>query len=305
MKRKKTILAKNISRLVKLIRKSDIPSEKFVDSLNNNALNELDQPQQNRQRIERNTIMKLTLKKALAPAAVLIIAAGVFSLLKTNSPDQQSEYAETNKPVESTIVAGMAPIPLELPAAQVQGTRQPTNVDNLLKPLGHSRYPFMAPVGTVNVAAGKPVTSSDAFPIIGELEYITDGDKEASEGSFVELGPGRQQVTIDLGAKYNIYAIVVWHYHKEEGRVYFDVIAQIANDAGFTTNVVTLFNNDNDNSAAQGIGKDMLYGESNEGKLIDAKGVQARYVRMYSNGNNRNDFNHYIEIAVYGKPIED
>lgn len=49
------------------------------------------------------------------------------------------------------------------------------------------------------MAAGKKVTSSDRNPVIGELEMITDGDKDASEGSFVELGPGLQQVTVDLG----------------------------------------------------------------------------------------------------------
>jgi hypothetical protein len=199
--------------------------------------------------------------------------------------------------------AGMAPLPLELPTAQFVGTPQPAKVPNLEKPREKARAPFMAPVGIENVAKDKPVTSSDAFPIIGELELITDGDKEASDGSFVELGPQRQQVTIDLGEKYSIYAIVAWHYHKQT-RVYFDVIAQVADDADFTTNVVTVFNNDIDNSSQQGVGKDMHYVETNEGKLIDAKGVQARYVRMYSNGSNNNDFNHYIEIAVFGKPIK-
>ena len=50
--------------------------------------------------------------------------------------------------------------------------------------------------------------SSDDFPVIGEIEMITDGDKEASDGSFVELGPFQQDVTIDLGEEYKIYAIV-------------------------------------------------------------------------------------------------
>ena len=48
----------------------------------------------------------------------------------------------------------------------------------------------------------------------------------------------------------------------------------------------------------------MNYTETNEGKLIDAKGVRARYVRLYSNGNSANDLNHYIEAVVYGKPID-
>jgi hypothetical protein len=233
--------------------------------------------------------------KTLVCVALMLTVCLFVSSCGKDEPD-----GKTEKP---TPAAGMAPLLLELPAAQFVGTPQPAKVKNLEKPLGRLRDPFMAPIGTVNVAAGKPVTSSDSFPIIGELEYITDGDKEASEGSFVELGPGRQQVTVDLGAKYNIYAIVAWHYHKQD-RVYFDVVAQVADDADFTTNVVTLFNNDIDNSAGQGVGKGMHYVETNEGKLIDAKGVRARYVRMYSNGSNSSDFNHYIEIAVFGKPIE-
>jgi hypothetical protein len=44
--------------------------------------------------------------------------------------------------------------------------------------------------------------------------------------------------------------------------------------------------------------------ETSEGKLIDTKGIQARYLRCYSNGNNNNDLNHYIELEVYGIAAE-
>lgn len=145
--------------------------------------------------------------------------------------------------------------------------------------------------------------SSDEEPIIGEIEMITDGDNEAPDGHFVELGPFLQHITFDLGEIHDIYAIVFWHYHKQP-RVYFDVIVQVADDPDFVTHVKTLFNNDHDNSAGMGVGKDMHYVETSEGKLVDAKGVQARYVRLYSNGNNANDLNHYIEVAVYGKPVK-
>jgi hypothetical protein len=161
---------------------------------------------------------------------------------------------------------------------------------------------FLAPAGTKNVAFEKPVTSTDDLPIIGELEMITDGDKEAADGSYVELGPFKQSVTIDLEAEYDIYAIVLWHYHKQ-AIVYFDVVVQVADDPDFITNVTTLFNNDIDNSAGLGVGEDMHYSETNEGKLIDAKGVKARYLRLYSNGNTGNDLNHYIEVEVFGKPV--
>jgi hypothetical protein len=65
--------------------------------------------------------------------------------------------------------------------------------------------------------------------------------------------------------------------------------------------VKTLFNNDLDNSLGKGVGGDMHYIDKAEGKLVDGKGTKARYVRLYSQGNNQNDFTHYIEVEVFGK----
>jgi hypothetical protein len=78
----------------------------------------------------------------------------------------------------------------------------------------------------------------------------------------------------------------------------------VADDADFVTNVKTIFNNDIDNSAGQGVGTNMHYTDTYEGKLIDAKGVKGRYVRLYSNGNSSNEQNHYTEVEVYGKAAE-
>jgi hypothetical protein len=79
---------------------------------------------------------------------------------------------------------------------------------------------------------------------------------------------------------------------------------QVSNDRDFIKGVKTLFNNDHDNSANFGIGKDKHYSEICYGKLIDANGAQARYVRLYSNGNNSNELNHYVEVEVYGKAVK-
>jgi hypothetical protein len=199
--------------------------------------------------------------------------------------------------------AKLQPIPIELPKPMFEGTPQNISVPNLEKPLGHPRDPFLAPAGVKNVALGKTVTSSDMEPIIGDLEQITDGDKKGAEGSFVELGPALQWVTIDLGAPYEIYAVLFWHFHKT-ARVYLDVIVQVADDEDFTQNVRTLFNNDTDNTAGLGKGKDMNYVETSEGKLVDAKGARARFVRLYSAGSNANDLNHYVEVEVFGRPAK-
>jgi hypothetical protein len=214
-----------------------------------------------------------------------------------------STVAMTDEPL-GTPGAGMAPLPLKLPKPMFVGTPTNINVPNLQKPLGKPRPPFYAPAGCVNLAAGKTVISTDDMPIIGEIDMITDGDKEAADGSYVELGPFLQHITVDLEQQCEIYAVLVWHYHKQ-ARVYFDVIVQVADDPDFITNVKTLFNNDIDNSAGLGIGKDMHYIETSEGKLIDAKGVEARYVRFYSCGSNANDLNNYIEVEVWGRPAAD
>jgi hypothetical protein len=198
---------------------------------------------------------------------------------------------------------GLVPIPIQLPKPMFEGTPQNLSVPNLQKPLGRPRDPFLAPAGVTNVAKGKKVTSSDMEPVIGEIEQITDGEKKGAEGSFVELGPGLQHVTIDLGAPHEVYAVLLWHFHKTP-RVYFDVIVQLADDGAFTKNVRTIFNNDHDNTSGLGAGKDMNYVETAEGKLVDAKGSKARYVRLYSRGNNANELNHYVEVEVFGRPAK-
>ncbi|MEP0846123.1 MAG: hypothetical protein HRF50_04785 [Phycisphaerae bacterium] len=198
----------------------------------------------------------------------------------------------------------LAEIPLKLPKPAFKGT--PKNAPpglNLEEPRKGPRPPFLAPKGCENVAIGKKVTSSDMEPIIGELKLVTDGDKEAKEGRYVELGPGTQWVQIDLGAAYAIHAVMVWHFHNN-ARVYKDVVVQAADDADFIKNVRTLFNNDHDNSSGLGLGNEKEYWETYEGKLIDAKGVVARYLRLYSKGNTEDDQNHYTEVEVYGLPAK-
>jgi len=196
--------------------------------------------------------------------------------------------------------SGLVPLAIKFPGAVFTGTPPNLQRKNVEDTTGKTLPPFYVPKGTKNLALGKPVYSSDEEPVIGELELVTDGDKKAMDGSFVELGPSRQHVTIDLGQKAAIYAIVVWHYHKE-ARIYRDVIVQAADDPDFIMNVKTLFNNDKDNSSGLGVGKDREYVDNNHGKLIDAKGIPARYVRLYSNGNTSDYFNNYTEVEVHGR----
>jgi hypothetical protein len=160
---------------------------------------------------------------------------------------------------------------------------------------------LLVPKGTVKLSKGKPVTSSDSNPILGELKFVTDGEKEGQEDTYVELGPLKQWVQIDLEKPCVIHAVYLWHYFRE-ARSYNDVVVQVADDEAFTKNVRTLYSNDQDNSLGLGIGRNRAYIETNFGKLVDAKGVTGRFVRLYSNGNTVNDLNHYVEVEIFGKP---
>lgn len=197
----------------------------------------------------------------------------------------------------------LVPIPVVLPQPVFEGTPRNLKVPNLEKPRWKAREPFLAPEGVRNVARRKQVASSDKEPVFGDLPMITDGDRSGEEGSYVELGPGRQHVTVDLGAPHEIYAVLFWHFHNSP-RVYFDVVVQIADDPGFGRNVRTLMNNDHDSTSGFGAGKDMNYVETSEGRLVDGRGAIARYVRLYSNGNSANELNHYVEVEVFGRPAK-
>lgn len=239
--------------------------------------------------------------------AMLVMLSSCGSDDPTSDTEPQPKPQKTVTPTDDDAAdsAALVAIELVLPDPMFRETPSPIIVPGgkILKLSNRPRDPFLAPAGVTNVAAGKPVSASDEFPIVGELEYVTDGQKDASDGYYVDLGPFLQYVTIDLEKQYNIYAIVVWHYHKSP-RAFIDVVVQIADDPDFVTNVRTIFNNDHDNSADLGVGTDWHYVETNEGKLLDAKGQKARYVRLYSDGNSKDESSHYIEVEVYGKQVQ-
>jgi len=89
-------------------------------------------------------------------------------------------------------LSGKAALVLELPQPRFVGTPINIKTPNLEKPLPGKRPDLLVPVGVTNVALKKPVTAGDTSPIMGELSQVTNGDKDGIEGSYVEIGPGKQ-----------------------------------------------------------------------------------------------------------------
>ncbi len=189
---------------------------------------------------------------------------------------------------------------VKLPIPAFMGT--PTDVpddEHLEKPSDKPRPAFMAPKGCTNLALKKKVTGSVETPNNGTYELATDGNKEFSDDSYVELPRKTQWIQIDLGEPVKMYAILVWHAHNTP-HIYRDVIVQVSDDPQFEKEVKTVYNNDYDNSSLLGVGKDLEYYESHEGRLVDAKGVEGRYVRLYSRGSTYSSMNRYTEVEVWG-----
>jgi len=168
-----------------------------------------------------------------------------------------------------------------------------------------SREKLLVPEGVRNLALYKDVTSSVAKPSIGELEQVTDGIKTCGDFDVVQMGEGAHWIQLDLAEARTLYAIAIWHFYKN-AIIYNDVIVQVADDKAFTRNARTLFNNDHDNSAGMGKGKDTAFTSRWWGELVDArgadgKGTRARYVRVHTSEGMEGEWARFVEVDVYGK----
>ena len=224
--------------------------------------------------------------------------------LSCNKPLAAEDSKDKPAESDSKPAAGLIPLEIKLPAPAFKGTPKDIQLSSYVEPLSDKpRPPMMVPSGLKNLARGSKLTCSDKNVMAEDLAKLTDGDKEASDQSVVLLRKGTQYVQMDLGAPSELFAIVIWHSHAS-AKVYHDIIVQIADDPEFDQNVKTIFNNDQDNTSNLGAGTDREYFETNEGKLIDAKGAKGRYLRFYSKGSTESALNEYTELEAYGRPAK-
>lgn len=231
----------------------------------------------------------------------IVIALLCFLMLSGCKKEQPAEQvSEPEK--EAGSQAADNRIPLEVDCPELPNSYDPydgiSSVGRRVK-LAEKPPVVLVPPDVRNVARGKPVRSTEVVLVLGELEYITDGDKRPQY--FVEFEPKTvpQYVTIDLEREYEIHAVVWWHCYNRPV-VYWDVVVQVGRNANFEDAVI-LFNSDHDGSLGLGKGSDLDYVETNEGWMAGANGVIARYVRLYNHTNSMNLINQYTEVEVYGR----
>jgi hypothetical protein len=236
-------------------------------------------------KITRNWVRSLVVGAALVAVSLVVASVSTGSLKAADSGD-------------------MVPLAIKLPAPAFKGTPKDIPLSSFVEPLSDKpRAPMMVPAGLSNIAKGAKVTCSDKNATADALAKVIDGDKEASEESIIYLRKGTQWVQLDLGSPQEIYAIVVWHAHNS-AKVYHAVVVQASDDQDFIQNVKFIFNNDQENKSGLGVGTDREYFETHEGRLINGKGVKARYLRLYSKGSTESALNEYTEIEVYGRPAK-
>ena len=156
-----------------------------------------------------------------------------------------------------------------------------------------------------NLALGKSVdifwsdnSSQDAKSGVGNAtngtihtnDYLEFGRDNDTRGSYIQIDLGH----ISLIRKINLYRF--WN----DGRKYRNTVIAISNDKDFH-NFKTLFNSDANNIHGMGAGKDVAYSESSSGKTFNIEPINARYVRVYNNGqDDSHTTNHIVELQVFG-----
>ena len=234
----------------------------------------------------------------------VVFGTALLGVLVSLGLPSQGFSAEEAKDKTAASSGQLEPLVLKLPDPAFKGTPKDIPLGPNIEPLSDKpRPPMMVPAGLKNIAKDAKLSSSDKNATSDILAKLTDGDKEASEQSIIYLRKGSQWVQLDFGVPQEIFAIVIWHAHNS-AKVYHDVIVQASQDADFINNVQTLYNNDYDNTSGLGVGSDREYFETREGRLINAKGAKARYLRFYSKGSTESALNEYTEIEVYGRPAK-
>lgn len=157
-------------------------------------------------------------------------------------------------------------------------------------------------VSAFDVTENKVVAEKGDRP----FAHINDGNK-TYQSNYLELTDTSDNklhsryVEIDLGTECELNKLHMTRY--ADGRTYGPTAIVLSNDKDFKNKTV-VFNSDKEGNVHNlGKGKDELYSETVDGKTINLeKPVNARYIRIYVNGNNNktSTSDHIVEFEAYG-----
>lgn len=156
-------------------------------------------------------------------------------------------------------------------------------------------------VSAFDVTENKAVAEKGDRP----FAHINDGNK-AYQNNYLELTDTTDKklhsryVELDLGSECELNKLHLTRY--ADGRTYGPTAIVLSNDKDFKDKTV-VFNSDKEGNVHNlGKGKDELYSETADGKTINLeKPVNARYIRIYVNGNNKTSTSdHIVEFEAYG-----
>lgn len=134
-----------------------------------------------------------------------------------------------------------------------------------------------------NLNNGVSDNSNDYF----ELGDTSDGQKHS------------RYIQIDLGKEYELNRLKLTRYFSD-GRTYGPTVIALSEQEDFSDSRI-VYNSDKENVHKLGKGTDELYVETAQGKEIQLKDtVNARYIRIYVNGNmNNSTSDHIVEFEAY------
>ena len=160
-----------------------------------------------------------------------------------------------------------------------------------------------------NLALNKDVTLVPMITYVPDFERVAHATDGILDGNNYVNGVEENTpsyIQIDFGKEITANKVKIWHYATGNNRIYNDVVIQFSNDPEFKSDVVTVFNNDQDNSSGLGVGTDTEYVENfDTGKTIEFSPVQAQYMRCYNNGFKYSAdgeiryLHHWQEVEVY------
>ena len=131
--------------------------------------------------------------------------------------------------------------------------------------------------------------------------FVTGNDQPQTANTENPANPG-YWLQLDLGQKYSITKLNLCIYY--DGRYLKDLVVLASNEAEFTKeNSQVVYNADSNNFFGLGAGTDLEMPAQNNSAGFDitpTSVVEAQYLRIFNNGNSKNDGAHWIEVEVYG-----